>query len=65
MVINDVIINRLILEQYLNRLPNQTRDSVEKLLNPADPQDVPRAIELIRALAISVRWISRHSILHS
>ena len=50
MVINDVIINRLILEQYLNRLPNQTRDSVEKLLNPTDPQDIPRAIELIRAV---------------
>jgi hypothetical protein len=31
-------------------LPNQSPESVEKLLNPADPQDVPRAIELIRAV---------------
>jgi len=51
MIVNDVVINRLILQQYLILLPNQTRESVEKLLNPADPQDVPRAIELIRAVA--------------
>jgi hypothetical protein len=51
MIVNDVVINRLILEQYLTLLPNQTRESVVKLLNPADPQDVPRAIELIRAVA--------------
>jgi len=51
MAINDVIVNRLILEEYLILLPNQTRESVSKLLNPADPQDVPRAIELIRAVA--------------
>jgi len=50
MVINDVIINCVILEQYLILLPNQTGDSITKLLNPADPQDVPRAIELIRAV---------------
>jgi hypothetical protein len=51
MIINDVVINRLILQQYLILLPNQTRESAEKLLNPAEPQDVPRAIELIRAVA--------------
>lgn len=51
MVVNDVVITRLILEQYLVLLPNQTRDSVRKLLDPADPQDVPRAIELICAVA--------------
>lgn len=50
MVVNDVVINRLILEQYLILLPSQTKESVAKLLNPADPQDVPRAIELIRAV---------------
>jgi hypothetical protein len=49
--INDVIINRLILEEYLVLLPDQTRDSVRKLLNPADPQDVPRSIELIRTVS--------------
>jgi hypothetical protein len=31
-------------------LPNQSPESVEKLLNPADPQDVPHAIELICAV---------------
>jgi hypothetical protein len=51
MAINDVIVNRLILEEYLVLLPNRTRESVRKLLNPADPQDVPRAIELICAVA--------------
>jgi hypothetical protein len=50
MFIDDVIINCLILKQYLNCLPNQTWDSVEKLLNPADPQDVPCAIELIHTV---------------
>lgn len=47
----DVAVNRLILEEYLVLIPQQTRESVRKLLNPADPQDVPRAIELIRAVA--------------
>jgi hypothetical protein len=51
MAINDVIVNRLILEEHLVLLPNQTRESVCKLLNPTDPQDVPRAIELICAVA--------------
>lgn len=50
MIVNDVAINRLILERYLIMLPNQSPESVEKLLNPADPQDVPRAIELICAV---------------
>src|ERR1700676_4500583 len=51
MAINDVIVNRLILEEYLFLLPNQARKSGRKLLNPTDSQDVPRAIELIRAVA--------------
>jgi hypothetical protein len=51
MVIHDIAINRFILEEYLTLLPNQTRESIRKLLNPADPQDVPRAVELIRAVA--------------
>src|SRR5882762_11262398 len=51
MAINDVIVNRLILEEYLVLLPNQTRESVRKLLNPTDPQNVPWAIELIHAVA--------------
>jgi hypothetical protein len=31
-------------------LPNQTRDTVHKLLNPADLQDVPPSIELVQAV---------------
>lgn len=50
MLVNDVAINRNILE-YLVLLPGQTRDSVCKFLNPADPQDVPRAIQLVQAVA--------------
>jgi hypothetical protein len=50
MVVNDIVINRLILEQYLILLLGKSTDSVAKLLNPADPQDVPRVIELIRAV---------------
>jgi hypothetical protein len=51
MVIHDIAINWFILEEYLTLLPNQTRESIRKLLNPADPQDVPRAVELICAVA--------------
>jgi hypothetical protein len=50
MVVNNVVINCLILEQYLILLPSQTKESVAKLLNPADPQDVTHVIELIRAV---------------
>lgn len=51
MLVFDISINRLILAQYLVKLPGQTSENVYKLLNPADPQDVPRAIELINAVA--------------
>ena len=50
MIVNDVAVNRIILERYLVMLPNHSLESVQKLLNPANPQDVPRAIELIRAV---------------
>lgn len=32
-------------------MPGTTEDSVDKLLYPQDPMDVPRAIELIQAVA--------------
>jgi len=51
MVINSVVINSLIIEEYLIQLPEQTRASVQTLLNPLDPQDVTHAIELIQALS--------------
>jgi hypothetical protein len=40
----------MILERYLVTLPNHSLESVQKLLNPVDPEDVPLAIELIRAV---------------
>lgn len=48
--INDVIIDKAILEQYLVLIPGLDTDQVKKLLNPEDPQDVPRAIALIQAV---------------
>jgi hypothetical protein len=50
-VINDVVVNQIILEEFLVLIPGQTRELVQKLLNPADPQDVTRAAELICAVA--------------
>ena len=51
MVINDVVVNWIILEEFLVLVPGQTRELVQKLLNPADPQDVTCAVELICAVA--------------
>ncbi|KAJ7861954.1 hypothetical protein B0H13DRAFT_1900306 [Mycena leptocephala] len=38
------------LARYMTQLPDQTPDSVHKMLYPHDPQDVPRAIELLEAV---------------
>ncbi|KAJ7678654.1 hypothetical protein B0H17DRAFT_844074, partial [Mycena rosella] len=46
---NGRLINPAMLARYLIRLPQQTSDTVHKLLFPDDPQDVPRAIELMQA----------------
>lgn len=43
-------INASFLSRYLILLDNQDTDSVHKLLYPSDPQDVPRAIDLMRAI---------------
>jgi hypothetical protein len=51
MVVNSVVIDSLIIEEFLVQLPEQTRALFQTLLNPSDPQDVTRAIELIRALS--------------
>jgi hypothetical protein len=51
MVINDVVVNQIILKEFLVLLPGRSRESVQKLLNPVDPQDVTRAVELICAVA--------------
>lgn len=44
------IISPSFLHKYLVRLDGQDEDSVNKLLHPSDPQDVPRAIELMQAI---------------
>jgi hypothetical protein len=59
MIVNNVVINQLILKQYLTLLPNQTRELVVKLLNPADPQDVLHAIKLIWAVTIELRFLNK------
>ncbi|KAJ7670327.1 hypothetical protein B0H17DRAFT_1209427 [Mycena rosella] len=46
---NGRLINPAMLARYLIRLPSQTAETVHKLLFPNDPQDVPRAIELMQA----------------
>ncbi|KAJ7079589.1 hypothetical protein B0H15DRAFT_787927 [Mycena belliarum] len=48
-VIAQVIINRSIITQWLERLPGETKESVAILVDPADHQNVPRAYKLIKA----------------
>lgn len=45
------IISPTFLSKYLERLDDHDEESVKKLLYPSDPQDVPRAVELMRAIA--------------
>ncbi|KAG2740438.1 hypothetical protein P692DRAFT_201728137, partial [Suillus brevipes Sb2] len=47
---NGRIINAMMLSRYLIWLPAHDEASVTKLLHPDDPQDVPRAIELMQAI---------------
>lgn len=48
------VINPSFLTKYLVHLDDQDSESVQRLLYPSDPQDVPRAIDLMRAI-ISLR----------
>ncbi|KAG2105516.1 uncharacterized protein F5147DRAFT_775291 [Suillus discolor] len=47
---NGQVINAMMLSRYLVWLPAYDEVSVMKLLHPNDPQDVPRAVELIKAI---------------
>ncbi|KAG0699780.1 hypothetical protein DFH29DRAFT_1001713 [Suillus ampliporus] len=47
---NGRIINAMMLIHYLMWLPAYDETSVTKLLHPDDPQDVPRAVELMLAI---------------
>ncbi|KAG1852547.1 hypothetical protein F4604DRAFT_1933696 [Suillus subluteus] len=47
---NGRIINTMMLSRYLLWLPAYDEASVSKVLHPDNPQDVPRAIELMQAI---------------
>ncbi|KAH9913947.1 hypothetical protein B0H21DRAFT_805153 [Amylocystis lapponica] len=55
-----IIINPTFLARYLVRLEDQTPESVQSLLYPDDPQDVPRAVRLMQAI-ISLRSLQLDS----
>jgi hypothetical protein len=62
-VLNDGrVINSMMLAHYLVWLPAYDEATVTKLLHPDDPQDVPRAVELI--LAIIELTKSHHTIVN-
>ncbi|KAJ7251090.1 hypothetical protein C8J57DRAFT_1078413 [Mycena rebaudengoi] len=49
MLVNDVIINKTLIAQWLEKLSGYdwSDESIHALLNPKDPQDVPRAVTLL------------------
>ncbi|KAJ7311692.1 hypothetical protein DFH08DRAFT_918077 [Mycena albidolilacea] len=47
---NGCVINPAMLARYLTGLPQYSPESVHKMLYPHDPQDIPRAIELLEAV---------------
>jgi hypothetical protein len=49
-LVNGHTINSAVLICYLSWLPDQNEASILKLLNPDDPQDIPRMIELMQAI---------------
>ncbi|KIK33635.1 hypothetical protein CY34DRAFT_49850, partial [Suillus luteus UH-Slu-Lm8-n1] len=59
---NGCVINAMMLSRYLVWLPAYDEASVTKLLHPDDPQDVPRAIELMQAIVEFSK--SQHSLLN-
>jgi hypothetical protein len=58
---NGRIINTMMLSRCLVWLPTYDEASVTKLLHPDDPQDVPRAIELMQVIVDFAK--SQHSLL--
>ncbi|KAI0068929.1 hypothetical protein BV25DRAFT_1844785 [Artomyces pyxidatus] len=51
MLVNGVIVHRTHLQEFLQLLPGQSYDTVKILIDPSDHQNVPRAVELLEALA--------------
>ncbi|EKM60429.1 uncharacterized protein PHACADRAFT_132972, partial [Phanerochaete carnosa HHB-10118-sp] len=54
MLINGVVINQAVLSKFLQRVPEETAESVNKLLNPDDQQNVPAAVGLLESI-VSLR----------
>ncbi|KAJ7027424.1 hypothetical protein C8F04DRAFT_1189552 [Mycena alexandri] len=52
-LINDVVINKTLIAGWLERMTGHdwSDESIHALLNPKDPQDVPRAIKLLCLVA--------------
>ncbi|KAJ7743351.1 hypothetical protein B0H16DRAFT_1561498 [Mycena metata] len=52
-LINDVVINKTLITGWLERMTGHdwSDESIHALLNPKDPQDVPRAIKLLCLVA--------------
>ncbi|KAK7693500.1 hypothetical protein QCA50_003068 [Cerrena zonata] len=50
--INGVAMNRQLLTRWLRRLPILAEADIEKLLDPADHQNVPNAVKLLRAIIL-------------
>ncbi|KAH9921015.1 uncharacterized protein B0H18DRAFT_880546, partial [Fomitopsis serialis] len=50
-VVGDTIVNIHCLSRHLRRDPKLSDLAVERLLNPSDSQDVPRAIDLLQGIA--------------
>lgn len=56
MLVNGVLINRAVLSRFLQRLPGETPETVDKLLNPNDHQNVPIAVGLLESI-VSLRTL--------
>ncbi|KAJ6569699.1 hypothetical protein B0H10DRAFT_2354990, partial [Mycena sp. CBHHK59/15] len=52
-LVNGVVINKRLIAQWLERLSGHdwSDESIHALLNPKDPQDVPRAVKLLCLIA--------------
>ncbi|KAH9937097.1 uncharacterized protein B0H18DRAFT_925397 [Fomitopsis serialis] len=50
-VIGDTIVNCHTMTRHLSRIPQLSAVAVDRLMNPSDSQDVPRAIDLLRAIS--------------
>lgn len=51
-IILSFVINRAIFSELLKACPNYTPESIESLVDPADHQNVPRAVRLLQAIVV-------------